>query len=317
MVIIDSAKAIGWCAGSIVVALGVFLVGACGGDSQVSESARVEAAPTASPSPRHMDVLAVLPRSQAPLAFDRTTRVVTNDYGAVEPERLTNEAAVASDFLEDRSRPMLPRFELDAPGMAAAGFSESFGSATVGEPFQLSGARIGNIFDESDPAPSFLFEPTHSSLPWVSAVDEYRWGAGQQALAIVGIAPEALGYPVVFLGPNGGKKGTTFTVDRHIEVYISDDDSVRDIAHVLAHEFGHAFDVSSNAPEDRRRWLEVRNLPETTPWWPRGEVSDLTTGAGDFAECFASWRASVEPRSQLAGSCVAHFGLLDELWGRR
>lgn len=238
-------------------------------------------------------------------------------YLGVEPTTLTNEdPGLAADFSEARGRTMFPRFELRAPMVANAQWAETTGGAYDAARFRQSGAAIGATFDES--GRTLRFEPgaSEDQRPWVTAVDEMRWALGHQALEMVGIRPEELGYPIIFAGPNGQKKGTTFTVDRHIEVYISQGDSVVDVAHVIGHEFGHALDVSWNSPQDRRRWLEARGLAATTSWWPRDDLSDLTTGSGDFAECFASWRVDVAPRSRLAGSCQAQFFLLDELWRR-
>lgn len=273
-----------------------------------------------------------VPSTQAPLAalVAEPSSVVATDVKSTEPPSLRHGARDGFGFLEATSRPVLPKFEVFNPTLAAAQWSESSGDGQDVRAFRQSGTMGAARFDESattlsfraagpDPAigPHELIVSTDADSPWVGAIDEHRWVLGHQALAVVGIGSDELEYPIMFAGPNGATKGTTFTIDRHIEVYIGNEDTVRDIAHVLAHELAHAFDVSWLSPDDRRRWLSARSLAPTTPWWPSENGSDLVTGSGDFAECFASWRVSVPSRSRLAGSCEDQFALLEELWTQK
>jgi hypothetical protein len=87
--------------------------------------------------------------------------------------------------------------------------------------------------------------------------------------------------------------GYTFTNEKRIEIYVRDSMSEGLLAHVVAHEIGHAVDVSLNTGDERRSWLEARGIPDAQ-WWPgEGGVSDFKSGAGDFAESFAAWQVGV------------------------
>ena len=41
-----------------------------------------------------------------------------------------------------------------------------------------------------------------------------------------------------------------------------------------------------------------------TSWWPGSGAVDFATGAGDFAECFATWLVGSTSLSQVAGPCT-------------
>jgi len=71
---------------------------------------------------------------------------------------------------------------------------------------------------------------------------------------------------------------------------------------VIAHEIGHAVDVSLNSGDDRRKWLDARGIPDA-PWWPgEGGVNDFKSGAGDFAEGFAAWQVGTGSYRSKLGS---------------
>lgn len=97
------------------------------------------------------------------------------------------------------------------------------------------------------------------------------------------------GWSVEFLPGNSAVAGFTWTAQRRIEVFVRPGDDAKSLARVLAHEIGHAIDVSYNRPSDRAAWLEIRGLDSSTPWWPESRSADFHTGAGDFAECVAYW----------------------------
>jgi hypothetical protein len=108
--------------------------------------------------------------------------------------------------------------------------------------------------------------------------------------------------------------GYTFVQEKRIEIYVRDDMSDPLLAHVIAHEVGHAVDVTRNDGDDRRRWQQLRDI-EDKPWWPGSGATDFSTGAGDFAESFAAWQVgSTAFRSNLgAPPDIAATALLDEL----
>lgn len=112
----------------------------------------------------------------------------------------------------------------------------------------------------------------------------------------------ATGFFISFQSARPGVRGLTFSYEGRIEIYVRSSDQPFDLAHVIAHEIGHAVDIAFNSSDDRVRWLSQRGLPADHPWWPGG-VSDFASGAGDFAECFASWAVGSPSYSQAAGAC--------------
>ncbi len=108
------------------------------------------------------------------------------------------------------------------------------------------------------------------------------------------------GWEISFHPGRAGVLGYTFVQERRIEVYVRDEMSDGLLAHVIAHEIGHAIDVTHNSGDDRRRWQELRGIGDE-PWWPGNGATDFSTGAGDFAESFAAWQVGDDSfRSKLA-----------------
>lgn len=101
---------------------------------------------------------------------------------------------------------------------------------------------------------------------------------------------ELEGWTIAFLEPRGRASGYTWSGDKRIEIFVKDTDDGARVARVLAHELGHAVDVTLNTGDERRSWLQEREAPESTPWWPASGLPDFESGAGDFAEVFAAWQ---------------------------
>lgn len=80
--------------------------------------------------------------------------------------------------------------------------------------------------------------------------------------------------------------GLTHTQENRIEIFVRDDQTDAFLRHVIAHELGHAVDVTLNSTEDRERWQAQRGIADID-WWPGSGATDFATGAGDFAEAFA------------------------------
>ena len=73
-----------------------------------------------------------------------------------------------------------------------------------------------------------------------------------------------------------------------------------DLAFTLAHELGHAVDLTLFGQAERSAWLEARGRPDV-PWWPGGAYSDFGSGCGDWAEAFAVWQLGGTSMSEIAG----------------
>ncbi len=80
--------------------------------------------------------------------------------------------------------------------------------------------------------------------------------------------------------------GLTHTQENRIEIFVREEQSDEFLQHVIAHELGHAIDVTLNSTEEREQWQQVRGIAEHD-WWPGSGATDFATGAGDFAEAFA------------------------------
>ena len=97
------------------------------------------------------------------------------------------------------------------------------------------------------------------------------------------------GWTIVF-EPGGSGHGQTNPATRRIDVGVASGADVFAVARVAAHEIGHAADLTMNDTGARRAWKAQRGIPADAPWWPSGTGNDFSTGAGDFAECFATWQ---------------------------
>ncbi len=139
---------------------------------------------------------------------------------------------------------------------------------------------------------------------------------GQDALELIAYNWQAglPGWSIVFAPGREHVLGLTYVDTKTIEIYVRDDQTPALLAHVIAHEMGHAVDVTLNDGDERRRWQETRGVG-TAPWWPGEGATDFSTGAGDFAESFAAWQVGPGNfRSKLADAPSAEqLGLLAEL----
>jgi len=98
------------------------------------------------------------------------------------------------------------------------------------------------------------------------------------------------GWRIEFLPERKGYRGSTFPKQRLIQVYLRPGLSVDDYVHVTAHELGHAVDVTLLDAADHQRWNEARGRPADADWWVASGADDFSSGAGDWAECFAWWQ---------------------------
>lgn len=125
----------------------------------------------------------------------------------------------------------------------------------------------------------FVIEASNAAL-------EERGRAALNML-LVNAAETFPGWTVSFRPGRDRLLGLTLVSERRVEIYIRDDRPLAGIAHDLAHELGHVFDVSYNSTARREAYLSLRGLSAETQWWACDSCRDLEVGAGDFAEVFA------------------------------
>ena len=101
------------------------------------------------------------------------------------------------------------------------------------------------------------------------------------------------GWELRFLDGRSGYRGLTYPDASVIEVFVRPGDTAEGLAHVVAHEMGHAVDVARLSDTDRAAWAAARGYGAQVSWWVSSGGSDFASGSGDFAESFAWWQAAV------------------------
>ncbi len=138
---------------------------------------------------------------------------------------------------------------------------------------------------------------------------------GQAALARISYPWEEVlqGWTITFEGPRSDRSGWIDFRTRRITLYVRESHSNAQLAHVMAHEIGHAVDVHRLTTDERDRWIDARGLGDL-PWYPTGTSNDFSSPAGDFAEAFAVWQVGGNYQAHLAGNpTAAHIALLEEI----
>ena len=92
------------------------------------------------------------------------------------------------------------------------------------------------------------------------------------------------GWQIAFLPPHTGFQGRTFP-DRGVEVYVSSGNTARAVSYDLAHEIGHAVDLTYSTRALRLAYRSIRGIPAATLWFGCA-IPDFATPSGDFAESF-------------------------------
>src|SRR5436190_19369731 len=82
----------------------------------------------------------------------------------------------------------------------------------------------------------------------------------ESALMLITIPWQQLGYEIVFMPPQVGYRAMTFPAKHRIEIYARPQDDLDLLAYDIAHELGHAIDVTYNTAETRKHWMELRGL---------------------------------------------------------
>lgn len=113
---------------------------------------------------------------------------------------------------------------------------------------------------------------------------------GEAALALVRYPWPRLGYRITFRADaNDGVVAVNYPDRRHIEVSVRRGMSLLDLAHVIAHELGHAYDVQYNDDRIRNEWKAARGFPDRAGWVDANAGEDFGLPGGDYAEVFAYW----------------------------
>jgi hypothetical protein len=107
------------------------------------------------------------------------------------------------------------------------------------------------------------------------------------ALALIVFPWQQLHYDIFFMAPRPGVRAMTFFGKHRIEIYARPQDNARLLAFDIAHELGHAIDMTRNTGATRRKWMKARGIDPSIPWFGCSGCSDFNTPAGDFAESFA------------------------------
>ncbi len=142
----------------------------------------------------------------------------------------------------------------------------------------------------ADPPPA---DPPPADPPPAAAPDTTRPSSSgdrvEQALALITYdwRNELPGWTLEISGARRGLLGLTTTAKRSIEIFVRPSMSVDELAHVIAHEIGHAVDLTHLDADKRREFQVIRGRTPRSPWWAADAQTDVAANAGDWAEAFA------------------------------
>ncbi len=186
------------------------------------------------------------------------------------------------------------------PGAEVLAYSVTTAPAPTEATFAVAGLAPAPLGVGTSPAPPQA-PPAHVTT-------------GAQALRRLDYPWQQLlpGWTIEFKPAKAWLRGLTVADDRRIEIYVHTTNTAV-LARIVAHELGHAADLTYNDTSARRQWKSARGISTATPWWPAAGYPDFSTGSGDFAECFAAWQVGSSSRSD-AGACSnADINLVVEL----
>lgn len=259
--------------------------------------------PSIDPNVRN-DVAQIIAASQAPTATQDNTASevpsIPETSTAPEPSLATSASSTAEDTAspdQDTTQSdttQSPTNETSGQLATASGIEREANPIIVPEPFASSTSTSTTTSTTSTTA-----EPA-TTRPASQARSANDLSAQAEALLPFNWQQVIPGWQITYRGHNNSFRGLTFPHDQAIEIFIRSDDTPQSIAAILAHEIGHAIDVTYLDSSDRDEWLRVRGI-EDAPWWADAYASDFQSGAGDFAEAFATWSVGDPSASQIAG----------------
>ena len=97
------------------------------------------------------------------------------------------------------------------------------------------------------------------------------------------------GWSIEFAGFHDELMGGTSWQERHSTIWVRPGLTIGQIRHVVAHEIGHALDVTYFDEAVRVRWMVERGFAADDAWWPESGENDYASPAGDLAETMATW----------------------------
>ncbi|HWC39719.1 MAG TPA: hypothetical protein VG476_14370 [Acidimicrobiales bacterium] len=180
---------------------------------------------------------------------------------------------------------------LSIRGTPVHGVRSKTASHGIGQVIQIDPGGPIVLAPDPSPAPApTTTEPLLPPLAHPTPSSPPPPPVGAAALAEIAYPWQQLGYQIVFLGPRPDLMGQTIFDAHRIEIYLRSGESQQMVAHVLAHEIGHAADVAYNTSERRQQWLNLRGASTSQPWFGCDSCDDFSSPAGDYAETFSFWQ---------------------------
>lgn len=192
-----------------------------------------------------------------------TSLVVEQAPGFVLPSNVTIERAGAS--------PAFPDSTVVSSVASTTGFT--LPETVLPADQRTEVARATEVRDESSTFVPIVENPADAALV-AETMQRIKLDVGATL-------PE---WTIEFKGPREGFRGLAFTERKVIEIFVRPGDTPALLASVVAHELGHAYDLTYLEDADRWLWMEARGLDS---WWVGESLSDFAAGQGDFAEAFA------------------------------
>jgi hypothetical protein len=112
---------------------------------------------------------------------------------------------------------------------------------------------------------------------------------GAEALGRVDYPWQHLGFSITFDGPNDGLLGKADCNTDRIFIYVRPQQSVEQLAFVIAFELGHAVDCNFMDDGTRADWASIRGFHPGWRWFPGCVCAEDDFGSGDISMVFAHW----------------------------